>query len=60
MSKADHYRSRAEFCDRTATSTGREVAKLWQTIGDQYRFLEKIERRTADQQPLTERRPTER
>jgi len=48
MSKADHYHSRAELCDRHAAGTSKELREIWRIIADQYRFLEGVERRTAD------------
>lgn len=59
MAKADHYRSRAELCDRRAVGNERDIAAFWRSIADQYRFLEAVERRVADRWQLTERRPTE-
>ena len=59
MSKADQYHLQAELCDQRAAEKKREVAELWRSIADQYRFLEAAERRVTDRWQLTESKPTE-
>src|SRR5262249_13691376 len=49
MAKLDKYRSGAAKCEEMAACTHPEVAALWHTMAESYRFLAKLE---SDHRPI--------